>query len=1090
MALVVTVGAVWLVRIPLMNLAIRGYLDAQGINASFEGDGVSFARVELERLRLGPAKAPDLVAERAEIYLDWDGLSPRVESIVLENPVLKAKVDQSGITFGSLDIFRPEPTAEPFALPPLGLTVQNGRVNVETPYGMVAAFVETEGRLDQRFEMSLRAHATPMPGKPELLEGLVLTGTAHTGADGIRAHLEGGAASVNVAGLVDGMRTGAFRFESEFEAAADLSRLSGVLKGTAERLIHTVDTGASALELTVTLNDVRLTPDLVPTAWDGSASLSAAAARVGSLTVQRPMAEATFTGANSKGSGRWQVSTGLLEVPGVRMRAIRGSGDLTAETGSGALVIAAHGEVDIADGAIDRKERAALRALLATLDSTPLSGLASQSARTLDRAMQNFHASAPLSLTWRQGFGELVFPSGAEVNGLGGVRFVLLDQEDKPSLRVELPSGKTMVSGRASLSGPGLPKLEARIDRLSLAPGAALESSGTVVVADWTAGDSRLSLTPVTYRLVQGDGSGTVALTGNARLSGPFPGGRVEDLQLPLDVEAAWGAAGVRLVASGGCLNMRLGGLTLGDYRFGRGTIPVCPQDDKGFLWTSPEGKLTGGATAGELKLALLGADGEREGGANSDLGLSAGPVTLTVSGTADRPLARLDFRRATLRLPNAVTAESRRIEGVLRGGDAGWTGAGTMEGFSLVAANAAVRAEAKGSWRLNFANEAAPLHLTDLSGRVMDMTRKARFEPIAFTDGSVHAGGRVASMKGNVRLASTGEVLGDVSLSHDTDAGTGEALLKLTGLTFSPTLQPYMLTEAARGVVENVSGAVSGFVRARWTPEAMSTDARFDLDGLSMATGGLGPVDGVSGQLVFTDFLGLKTPPGQTVTVARVNPGVAMENGVFRFQLVGDQKLQVEQAGWPLADGELRVDPTVVALDAPVKRVTLRLADVDLEKFIGLMDLQSLRATGEVEGELPLSITRQGASIEKGYLRTKGGGTLSYTGAVPATEGNAKLAFDALKNFRFKSITVDVEGDLAGEIATGIRFEGTSQASLSPLSWFRALRTRGIPFKFNVNVRAPLRSLMSSISGVTDVGGLVRRNVEMELEKAREEKE
>lgn len=1083
-ALAVAAGAVWLVRVPLMNLAIRGYLDAQGINASFQGDGVSFARLELEKLRLGPAGRPDLTAERAEVYLDWEGLSPKVQSIVLDRPVLNARADASGVSLGSLDIFLAEPTPTPFVLPAVSLTVHDGRVNVATPYGTVVAHVETRGRFDRDFDLTLRAHSVPTPGQPELLEGLILIGTATTGADGVRAHLEGGAASINVAGLVDGLRTGAFRFESEFRSAPDFTRVSGVLKGTAERLIHTDDTGASALELAVTLDDVQLSPEMVPVAWDGSVFLAAAAARAGDITVQRPEVTAALTGANGKGSGQWKATTGLLEMPGLSVRTVRAGGDLSAETGNGAPLVSAHGEVNIADAALDRRQRAALREMLARLDSTPLADLASQSARSLDHAMQNFHASAPVSVTWRQGFGELLLTDGLELNGAGGVRFVLLDQND-PTLRMELPSGRTVVNGRAALSGPGLPKLEARIDRLAAAPGAAVESGGTIVVSDWQAGDSRLSLTPVTYRLVRHHGSGEVVLSGHARMSGPIPGGRIEDLELPLDVEAAWGKAGVRLAGSSGCLDVRLGGLVLGDYRFGRGVMPICPQGDQGFLWTAADGRLAGGATAGELKLALLDADGNREGGADSGLGLNAGPVTLNISGTAERPVARFDFRRATLRLPNAITAESRRIEGALRGTETGWTGSGTLEGFTLTAANAAVRAEAKGNWRADFRNEAAPLQLTGLSGRVLDLTPQARFEPIAFTNGTVRAGGQTATIQGKVRLASTGEELGQVSLRHNTDASTGEALLQLTGLAFSPTLQPYMLTEMARGVIENVSGTVTGFVRARWTPDTLATDAQFDLNSLSMATGGLGPVDGISGQVVFTDFLGMTTPPGQTVTVARLNPGVAMENGILRFQMLPGRRLKVEEAGWPIAGGRLLVEPAVLALDEPEKRATLRLTSVDLEQFVGLMNLDSLRATGTIEGELPLVINRQGARIEKGELRTLGKGTLAYTGHVPATDGNAKLAFDALKSFRFNSITLTVEGDLAGEIFTGIRFDGTSVASLSPVSWLRMLKARGIPFKFNVNVRAPLRSLMSSISGVADVGGMVRRSVEAEVEKA-----
>lgn len=1078
--LVVSVGAVWLLRVPLMNLAIRGYLDAKGIDAEVVGDELGFSRVELKDLRVGKASAPDLTAERAELLLDWQGLAPTVRAVTLDAPMLNARLDGKGVSFGSLDQFMPAKSTEPFRLPQVEMNIRQGRVYVSTPYGVVAGHVESTGRVDRNFDFKLRAHSIAVPGQPDELEELILVGMASNGPEGLVARLEGGAASINIAGLFPGLRSGAFRFESELRGQGDFSRLSGFMKGTAERVLKTDDTGASEVVFTLNLDDLHLSKHMQLTDWDGTARITAAAARAGELTVQRPDVSVVFTGTNGTGTGSWSATAGAFEGTGFRIGAVKAGGRLEAELKNGPALVGANGTLTLADGTIKPTQRAALREALASLDGTPLVDLTRQSSRTLDTAMQNFRAATRFNATWRQGFGEIVVPGGVEVVGRGGVRLVFIETDERLA-RVELPSGKTLVSGRASLAGPGLPKLEARIDRLSMAPDAPLESAGTVVVNDWSAGDSRLSLTPVTFRLTQGAEKGEMLLSGQARITGPIPGGRIEDLHLPLDLEAAWDK-GLRLAASEGCLAVRIGGLQLGDQRFGQGAMPVCPQGDKGFLWTGPDGALTGGATARTLTLALLRADGEPAGGNH---GLSAGPVLVTVNGTTDQPVVGLELRQAALRLPDGITANSRRILGQLRGGGAAWRGSGTIEGLSLVAAGANVRAEARGRWRANFGDTAAPLQLAGLTGRLLDTSKQPRFEPLSFTDGAARVGSEVATLQGKVRLASSGEVLGVVEGRHVMDTGTGEVTLRMTGLTFTPTLQPYLLSEAARGVVENVTGSIGGFVRARWNEGGVATEGQFDLNNLSMATGGLGPVEGVTGQVRVTDFAELTTPPGQTVRIAKLNPGIAMENGLIRFQMLPGQTLKVEQASWPLADGRLLVEPTTVALDQPEKQVTLRIDSVDLEKFIGLMEMESLKATGQIEGELPLVITRQGASIHDGYLRTKGSGTLSYSGPVPATEGNAKLAFDALKNFKFNSITLTVEGDLAGDIFTGIRFDGMSQASLSPVSWFRALKTRGIPFKFNVNVKAPLRSLMSSISGVTDVGGMVRRSVEMELEKS-----
>ena len=42
-----------------------------------------------------------------------------------------------------------------------------------------------------------------------------------------------------------------------------------------------------------------------------------------------------------------------------------------------------------------------------------------------------------------------------------------------------------------------------------------------------------------------------------------------------------------------------------------------------------------------------------------------------------------------------------------------------------------------------------------------------------------------------------------------------------------------------------------------------------------------------MSGTIHFNDLLNLTTPPGQTMTVELINPGILVENGVIHYQLL-----------------------------------------------------------------------------------------------------------------------------------------------------------------------------------------------------------
>src|SRR3546814_7507023 len=132
--------------------------------------------------------------------------------------------------------------------------------------------------------------------------------------------------------------------------------------------------------------------------------------------------------------------------------------------------------------------------------------------------------------------------------------------------------------------------------------------------------------------------------------------------------------------------------------------------------------------------------------------------------------------------------------------------------------------------------------------------------------------------------------------LAHDLGSGAGQADLLVQDLRFGEALQPEDLTRVALGVVANVQGAVSGTGQIRWDRNSVSSDGRFGTQDMSLAAA-FGPVTGLSGDIHFSDLLGLETPPGQTMRMGRVNPGIEVTSGVVHYQLIKEQLVWTEQS-------------------------------------------------------------------------------------------------------------------------------------------------------------------------------------------------
>ena len=82
-------------------------------------------------------------------------------------------------------------------------------------------------------------------------------------------------------------------------------------------------------------------------------------------------------------------------------------------------------------------------------------------------------------------------------------------------------------------------------------------------------------------------------------------------------------------------------------------------------------------------------------------------------------------------------------------------------------------------------------------------------------------------------------------------------------------------------------------------------------------------------------------------------------------------------------------------------------------------------------------------------------------------TMGN--IAFNALRDLRFKSMIIRLDGDLAGEFAARLAIDGVGIGqSNSTQRIIRSLLSK-IPLKLNVTITGPFRALIATAKSVTD---------------------
>lgn len=387
---------------------------------------------------------------------------------------------------------------------------------------------------------------------------------------------------------------------------------------------------------------------------------------------------------------------------------------------------------------------------------------------------------------------------------------------------------------------------------------------------------------------------------------------------------------------------------------------------------------------------------------------------------------------------------------------------------------------DASGAWRWSKAG-------LGLSGdlRLSDAAAPARFNPLVSHDAVLKLAGDRLSAQASLLEPDSGTRVLTAVLRHDLGHGSGSADLDVAGLRFDRALQPEKLTPLTLGVIADVRATLSGKGRIAWTGEGVTSTGDFHVEAPALAAP-FGPVTGLSGDIRFTDLLGLVTAPGQIAHLVTVNPGILVENGEVRYRLLPGMQVALESARWPFAGGELTLRPTTLDFSQEAARhLTFDIAGLDAEKFVNQLEYKNLAATGAFDGTLPMIFDRDGGRIEGGQLVSRApGGTLSYVGEVSNADLGiwGGIAFDALKAIRYQNMTIGMNGRIDGEMVSEIRFHGVSRGTIKPVATGLIARVGGqlatqlqrLPFIFNIRIRAPFRGLLSTARSFYDPSLLI----------------
>ncbi|WFL76765.1 YdbH domain-containing protein [Altererythrobacter arenosus] len=622
------------------------------------------------------------------------------------------------------------------------------------------------------------------------------------------------------------------------------------------------------------------------------------------------------------------------------------------------------------------------------------------------------------------------------IEGASGVTLFALSQAQFSTQG----EGAPRLTGNIFTGGANIPNIRGRMERGSngaLAMRLRMEEFG--------ARDSALAIPEL---VISQSPNGALGFAGEVRATGPIPGGAVRSLTLP--VSGNWSAAG-GLSMWRKCTDIRFDQLRLADLSLARHGLRLCPSSGNPIVKYDRGGlKVAAGIPALDLSGLL----------ADTPLRLRSGAIGFAWPGA-------MSAKNVDIALGPAPTASRFTISELdaTFGDEIG--GRFNDADVSLDAVPLDLR-NVQGNWRY----AGGVLAINDANFRLIDREAEARFKPLEARDGSLTLQDNIIDAQAELRHPGSDRIVTAVTIRHNLGTSSGFADLDVAGLKFDEALQPEDLTELAKGVIALADGTVTGTGRIDWNEREITSSGAFSSDGIDFAAA-FGPVKGASGTIVFDDLLNLTTAPGQTLKIASVNPGIEVFDGEISFDYRDGQFLSVRQGTWPFMGGTLTLRPVDLNLGISEQRSYVFVIEgLDAGVFVAKMELGNISASGTFDGEVPITFDIDGnGKIDGGQLVSRPpGGNLSYVGELTYEDMGtmANFAFQSLRSLDYQVMTVNMNGNLAGEIITEVRFEGVSQGEGTKKNFFTR-QIAGLPLEFRVNIRAAFAQLLTNLRSLYD---------------------
>ena len=300
-----------------------------------------------------------------------------------------------------------------------------------------------------------------------------------------------------------------------------------------------------------------------------------------------------------------------------------------------------------------------------------------------------------------------------------------------------------------------------------------------------------------------------------------------------------------------------------------------------------------------------------------------------------------------------------------------------------------------------------------------------------------------------------------NVEASYEQAKNRAVALVRLPPLVFDPSgYQPKDLSPLSAAYAKDVSGSIEVSGDVTWHDGSFSSDLNLAVRDLSATAFGT-RVERLNTLITFDNVMPPSTPPGQLVAIAGVDAGLPLRDALISLALDPEGIVILENATMKFAGGDVTSDLVSWRIGDDPEPIQLHVAGVDVGALFALADMDELTATGTLDGTIPVRFADGDLIIEGASLASREPGELHYLPVdVPTGLGtddaSIDLVLDALSNFHYARLEVELDRAAGGETKIGLHIAGANPDLYD-----------GYPIELNVSLTGALDQIVrDSLAG------------------------